>query len=66
MIIIDEVHERHLTGDLLLAVLRSLLKQRSDLRVILMSATINSKMFADYFGATVITVPGWLVRMYKL
>ena len=50
------MHERHLTGDLLLAVLRSLLRERADLRVVLMSATINTKMFADYFGASIIKV----------
>ena len=54
------MHERHLTGDLLLAVLRSLLPQRADLRVVLMSATINTQMFADYFAAKVIKVPGRL------
>jgi len=63
VIIIDEVHERHLTGDLLLAVLRSLIAQRADLRVVLMSATINTRMFADYFGATIIKVPG---RLYPI
>ena len=63
VIIIDEVHERHLTGDMLLAVLRSLLEKRADLRVVLMSATINTKMFADYFGATIIKVPG---RLYPI
>jgi len=63
VIIIDEVHERHLTGDLLLAVLRSLIARRADLRVVLMSATINTKMFADYFGATIIKVPG---RLYPI
>ncbi|KAK3234500.1 hypothetical protein CYMTET_55256 [Cymbomonas tetramitiformis] len=41
VVIIDEVHERHLNTDLLLGLLRDLLRQRTHLRVVLMSATIN-------------------------
>ena len=36
-----QVHERHLNTDLLLALTRALLLQRKDLRVVVMSATIN-------------------------
>ena len=55
-----QVHERHLTGDLVLAVLRTLLPRRPDLRLVLMSATINTELFASYFSAAVIQVPGRL------
>ncbi len=41
VVVVDEVHERHLATDFLMALLRALLLQRSDLRVVLMSATIN-------------------------
>lgn len=59
--IVDEVHERHLHCDFLLGVLRSLMSERPDLRLILMSATINIKLFSDYFsGAPVLQVPGRL------
>ncbi|CAN9511628.1 unnamed protein product [Ophioblennius macclurei] len=61
VVIVDEVHERHLHCDFLLGVLRSLLAQRSDLRLVLMSATINIKLFSRYFGgAPVLQVPGRL------
>lgn len=62
VLIVDEVHERHLHGDFLLGVLRSLSADRpDDLRLILMSATINIKLFSDYFGgAPVLQVPGRL------
>lgn len=61
VMIVDEVHERHLHCDFLLGVLRSLLADRPDLRLILMSATINIKLFSDYFnGAPVLQVPGRL------
>jgi hypothetical protein len=43
------VHERHLNTDLLLGLLRELLCKRSDLRLVLMSATINQQLYADYF-----------------
>ncbi|XP_012990989.2 probable ATP-dependent RNA helicase DHX34 [Esox lucius] len=61
VLIVDEVHERHLHCDFLLGVLRSLLVTRPDLRLILMSATINIKLFSDYFNsAPVLQVPGRL------
>ncbi|KAI5759599.1 DHX34 [Gulo gulo luscus] len=61
VLIVDEVHERHLHNDFLLGVLRRLLPQRPDLKVILMSATINISLFSSYFGnAPVVQVPGRL------
>ncbi|KAK2846662.1 hypothetical protein Q5P01_009661 [Channa striata] len=61
VVIVDEVHERHLHCDFLLGVLRSLLAGHPDLRLILMSATINIKLFSDYFSsAPVLQVPGRL------
>ncbi|XP_010737992.3 putative ATP-dependent RNA helicase DHX34 [Larimichthys crocea] len=61
VVIVDEVHERHLHCDFLLGVLRCLVADRPDLRLILMSATINIKLFSDYFSsAPVLQVPGRL------
>ncbi|XP_054287250.1 probable ATP-dependent RNA helicase DHX34 [Macrosteles quadrilineatus] len=62
VLVLDEVHERHLHGDFLLGVVKCLLLQRPTLKVILMSATINIKLFSDYFGdnTRVIQVPGRL------
>uniref|UniRef100_A0A8C7ILG2 DEAH (Asp-Glu-Ala-His) box polypeptide 34 n=1 Tax=Oncorhynchus kisutch TaxID=8019 RepID=A0A8C7ILG2_ONCKI len=61
VLIVDEVHERHLHCDFLLGVLRSLLATRPDLRLVLMSATINIKLFSSYFNnAPVLQVPGRL------
>ncbi|XP_064149969.1 probable ATP-dependent RNA helicase DHX34 [Loxodonta africana] len=61
VLIVDEVHERHLHNDFLLGVLRRLLPQRPDLKVVLMSATINIALFSSYFGgAPVVQVPGRL------
>ncbi|NWS77891.1 DHX34 helicase, partial [Crotophaga sulcirostris] len=59
VLIADEVHERHLHSDFLLGVLRRLLPARPDLKLVLMSATINIRLFSTYFGdAPVLQVPG--------
>ncbi|NXX07032.1 DHX34 helicase, partial [Larus smithsonianus] len=59
VLIADEVHERHLHSDFLLGVLRRLLPSRPDLKLVLMSATINIRLFSGYFGgAPVLQVPG--------
>lgn len=63
VLVLDEVHERHLHGDFLLGITKCLLRIRPELKVILMSATINIKLFADYFAdekVRVIEVPGRL------
>lgn len=49
-IIIDEAHERSLNIDFLLGYLRRLLSERSDLRVIITSATIDVERFSRHFG----------------
>ncbi|XP_017450005.1 ATP-dependent RNA helicase TDRD9 isoform X4 [Rattus norvegicus] len=53
-VFIDEVHERTEEMDFLLLVVRKLLRTNSRfVKVILMSATINCKQFADYFAVPV-------------
>eukprot|EP01036_Dinobryon_divergens_P034678 gene34678-44844_t len=48
-IIIDEVHERSVDGDVLCLLTRRLLESHPTLRVILMSATIHTQLYKDYF-----------------
>ena len=55
-IVLDEVHERNIESDFLLIVLRDLLKIRTDLRIVLMSATLNADTFATYFNNSVSTM----------
>lgn len=50
-VIIDEVHERSLDTDFLLVLLRDVLRKRKDLKLILMSATLDAGVFEDYFRA---------------
>lgn len=58
-IIVDEVHERSEESDFLLLILKELLVKRKDLKVILMSATLNADLFSKYFvKAPVLEIPG--------
>lgn len=50
-IIVDEVHEREMLGDFLITMLKHLCKERPDLRIILMSATLNAEKFSEFFSA---------------
>ncbi len=59
VIVIDEAHERSQNIDFTLGLLKDLLKRRSDLKVIVTSATIDAEKFSRYFdGAPVIQVSG--------
>jgi ATP-dependent RNA helicase DHX36 len=59
-VVVDEVHERSLDTDFLLVLLRDLLPRRPDLRVVLMSATVNADLFAAYFGGCpTVEIPGF-------
>jgi ATP-dependent helicase HrpA len=58
-IILDEAHERSLNIDFLLGYLKRLLAKRSDLKLIVTSATIDTARFAAHFGnAPVVEVEG--------
>jgi ATP-dependent helicase HrpA len=58
-LILDEAHERNLNVDFLLGICRRLLPRRPDLKVVITSATIETRRFAEYFGgAPVIDVEG--------
>ncbi|KAI0490635.1 DEAD/DEAH box helicase [Xylaria cf. heliscus] len=48
-IVIDEVHERSLDTDFLLSIIRDVLKQRRNLKLVLMSATLDAAAFKSYF-----------------
>ncbi|XP_005393115.1 PREDICTED: ATP-dependent RNA helicase DHX36 isoform X1 [Chinchilla lanigera] len=59
-IVLDEIHERNLQSDVLMTVIKDLLNSRSDLKVILMSATLNAEKFSEYFGnCPMIHIPGF-------
>jgi ATP-dependent RNA helicase DHX36 len=58
--IFSEIHERDVLSDFLIALLRDLVSgPRSDLKVILMSATLNANQFSRYFyKCPSINIPG--------
>ncbi|MBA0801609.1 hypothetical protein Gohar_011963, partial [Gossypium harknessii] len=59
-VIVDEIHERGMNEDFLLIVLKDLLPRRPELRLILMSATLNAELFSSYYGgAPTIHIPGF-------
>ena len=47
---LDEFHERHLDSDLALALLKRLQRSRPELRIVVMSATLDSGPIAHYLG----------------
>ncbi|XP_035523834.1 ATP-dependent RNA helicase DHX29 [Morone saxatilis] len=58
-IIVDEVHERSVQSDFLLTILKDVVMRRSDLQLILMSATVDCDKFSNYFNrCPVINIPG--------
>ncbi len=49
-VVLDEFHERHLESDLALALLKRLQQTRPELRLIVMSATLDTSQVAEYLG----------------
>ena len=50
-LIIDEAHERSLNIDFILGLLKRILDERKDFKVVVSSATINAEIFSTYFGS---------------
>lgn len=68
-VIIDEAHERTVATDILMAVLKRIARSREDLKIIIMSATLDGPKFQAYFdNAAHFHIPGrqYPVDVYHL
>ncbi|KAF1765667.1 hypothetical protein GCK72_005620 [Caenorhabditis remanei] len=63
-VIIDEIHERDVDTDFVLIVLRDMISQFKDLRVVLMSATIDTNLFTNFFGSAPEIGPTPVITMH--
>nr|CAB3237884.1 ATP-dependent RNA helicase DHX36 [Phallusia mammillata] len=68
-VILDEIHERDLLSDILITIIKEIATTRKDIKIILMSATLNANLFASYFnGCPTVNIPGFTfpVEEYRL
>lgn len=58
VLILDEAHERSINLDVSMSLLKGVLKKRKELKLIIMSATIQTGKFCEFFGCELFSIEG--------
>ncbi|KAH9291995.1 hypothetical protein KI387_042817 [Taxus chinensis] len=59
VVMVDEAHDRTLSTDVLLGLIKNIARFHPDLKIIISSATLDAEKFSDYFdGAPIFKIPG--------
>ncbi|KAK9701941.1 DEAD/DEAH box helicase [Popillia japonica] len=59
-LILDEIHERDIMSDFIISLMKTVITKRKDLKLILMSATLNSDKFSKYYNnCPMLEIPGF-------
>jgi HrpA-like RNA helicase len=62
-LVIDEAHERTISIDVILGLIKNLLNKRKDFKIIVTSASMDTKLFKEYFKTEILKVSG---RMFPV